>query len=217
MRKAFYLILVSCGLCPAVLADEASTPESPRNIILFGWDGAQREHVKEALERGELPILKKLADEGAMVDIDIYGVTDTKAGWSEIITGYGPKKTGVYSNRKYQPIPEGYSVFERLEKHFGDDAFVTVAIIGKSRHCGERNPPKKIKLKEAKEKPAAATQPAEPKAQKKKRRRPLGKIVVEEGVRYRLVPGSPYYHTAENTDVWIYGLRLDEKVGTKAL
>ncbi|MBM4034338.1 MAG: hypothetical protein FJ291_21545 [Planctomycetes bacterium] len=42
--------------------------EKPRNVILFGWDGAQRGHVQECLERGELPTLKRLATEGVMID-----------------------------------------------------------------------------------------------------------------------------------------------------
>jgi hypothetical protein len=76
----------------------------PRNIILVGWDGAQRNHVKESLSRGELPNLEKLSAEGALVAIDIYRVTDTKAGWSQILTGYEPEVTGVFSNGNYQPI-----------------------------------------------------------------------------------------------------------------
>lgn len=36
-------------------AQQSSREGPPRNIILFGWDGAQRAHVKECLGRGELP------------------------------------------------------------------------------------------------------------------------------------------------------------------
>ena len=89
----------------------AAGVEKPQNVILFGWDGAQRDHVNEALARGELPTLKKLAREGSYVKIDIEGKTDTKAGWSQILTGYYPEVTGVYSNARYQPIPVG--LFQR--------------------------------------------------------------------------------------------------------
>ncbi|MGV8121407.1 MAG: hypothetical protein AB2L14_16735 [Candidatus Xenobiia bacterium LiM19] len=41
------------------------------------------------------------------MDIDIRGVTDTNAGWAQILTGYYPEISGVYSNRLYRPIPEG--------------------------------------------------------------------------------------------------------------
>jgi len=109
----------------------------PNIVILFGWDGAQRNHVKQCLVRGELPNLKKMGSEGAFVEIDIIGgKTDTKAGWAEILTGYDPEVTGVFSNSEYQPIPKGLTVFERLEKHFGPDNFVTLAVIGKGANVG---------------------------------------------------------------------------------
>ena len=50
--------------------------------------------------------MQKLIDEGILVEIDIEGKTDTKAGWSQILSGYYPEVTGVYSNRQYQPIPK---------------------------------------------------------------------------------------------------------------
>jgi hypothetical protein len=109
----------------------------PSIVILFGWDGAQRNHVKQCLVRGELPTLKKMGSEGALVEIDIIDdKTDTKAGWAEILTGYEPEVTGVYSNSDYQPIPRGLTVFERLENHFGPDNFVTLAVIGKGANVG---------------------------------------------------------------------------------
>jgi hypothetical protein len=190
--------------------------ELPRNIILVGWDGAQRNHVKECLARNELPNLKKLSDEGKLVEIDVEGTTDTKAGWSQIMTGYYPTVTGVYSNGRYQPIPKGMSIFERLEKRFGPDEFVTVAVIGKKGHCGEIDPPKKIRLDaEGKSTEAADAdkKPVQPGAGKK----PVGTIIEENGVKYRFIPGSPYYNMYTALEVWEFGLMEDEKVGTRAI
>ncbi len=48
----------------------------------------------------------------------------------------------MYSNGRFQPVPKGLSIFERLENNFGADKFVTVAVIGKKQHCGEINPRK---------------------------------------------------------------------------
>ena len=112
------LVVVAILAFPAMAADPGR--EGPaKNIILFGWDGAQREHVEQCLERGELPTLKDLGEEGALVDIDVVnGATDTKAGWSQILTGYNPEVTGVYSNGRYHDIPAGLSVFERLKEQF---------------------------------------------------------------------------------------------------
>ncbi|MCS7237755.1 MAG: alkaline phosphatase family protein [Thermoguttaceae bacterium] len=128
-------------------AQELSRPPG-KNVILIGWDGAQRAHVRECMERGELPALKALVEEGAFVDIDVItGATDTKAGWTQILTGYHPEVTGVYSNGRYRDVPAGLSIFERLKKQFGPD-FVCVAVIGKRGNVGEVLPPTKRELSE---------------------------------------------------------------------
>ena len=124
--------VVNCLFLVAILAFPAMAEKPCRkgpatNIILFGWDGAQREHVQQCLERDELPTLKMLSEEGALVDVDVVtGATDTKAGWSQILTGYHPQVTGVYSNGRYRDIPAGLSIFERLKEHFGPDDVVVV-------------------------------------------------------------------------------------------
>jgi len=194
------LIVILVVEMPAVAA-ALERAERPTNIILIGWDGAQRNHLYECLGREDLPNLKKLTSEGTLVDIDILGVTDTKAGWSQILTGYNPEVTGVYSNGRYQPVPKGLSIFERLEKRFGTDNFVTVAVIGKRGHCGEIDPPKKIRLD----------------TEEGKKKSAKGKIVEEGGVKYRFIPGSPYYNMYIALEVWEYGLTLDKKVGSRAL
>ena len=140
VRRAM-VVLAVLSLMP-VVSPMMGASGRPRNVILFGWDGAQRDHVKECLGRKELPNLQKLIDDGVLVDIDIEGKTDTKAGWAQILTGYYPEVTGVYSNREYQPIPKGLSIFERLESHFGPDKFVTAAVIGKSGNVGAAGPTK---------------------------------------------------------------------------
>ena len=209
MKKCVFILVVLVFIASAYAA-------SPRNIILIGWDAAQRDHVKECLKNDQLPNLKKLSREGKLVDIDIEGTTDTKAGWSQILTGYYPQTTGVYSNSNFQPVPKGLSIFERLENHFGPDKFVTVAVIGKKAHCGEINPPKKIRLdEEEKQNKAAAdkNEPAQPGAGKK----PQGKIIEENGIKYRVTPGSPYYNMYTALEVWEFGLMEDKKVGPRAI
>lgn len=211
------VVIVMLGVVQASLA----APGRPQNIILFGWDGAQRDHVNEALARGELPTLKKLGQDGAYVKIDIEGTTDTKAGWSQILTGYYPEVTGVYSNGRYQPVPLGLSIFERLEKHFGTDDFVTVAVIGKKGHCGANDPPKKTRLNQEggqkKTSKAKGNKSTTNKPDPGARKQPLGKIIEENGVKYRVIPGQPYHNMYKAMEVWEYGLTKDEKVGTRAM
>ncbi len=178
------LLLIFTFGCSAL---PSPAPTLPRNVILIGWDGAQRNHVKESLGRGELPNLQQLSSEGNIVAIDIYRVTDTKAGWTQILTGYEPEVTRVFSNGRYQPIPQGYTVFERLKEFFGPENFVTVAVIGKKGNM-EADPPRLKPFEEG-----------------------------EGGVKYELVPGGPYYYTKDSMDVFINGQGKDEAVGTKAI
>jgi hypothetical protein len=202
-RRVSFLCAVA--VWAALAAPVGAAVEKTRNAILIGWDGAQREHVEQCLGRKELPNLQRLIDQGKYVRIDIEGVTDTKAGWSQILTGYYPQVTGVYSNNRYQPVPKGLSIFERLEKQFGADNFVTVAVIGKKQHCGEIDPPRKIRVDE------------QDKQNDKAGSAPRGRIVEENGVKYRVIPGSPYYGMHTALEVWEFGLMEDQKVGTRAL
>lgn len=202
-----YCLVVFCSVLNAASPD--------KNVILIGWDGAQREHVIQALEKGQLPTLKKLSKEGKLVKIDIEGTTDTKAGWSQILTGYYPAVTGVYSNSKYHSIPEGLSIGERLEKYFGDANIVTLAIIAKKGHV-DNEAEQKIKITdENRAKYEKMTQPR--KNKEGKVNKPDGKIIDQNGVEYYFVPGKPHYNMSKNTDLFENGLVLDEKVGKRVI
>jgi len=196
MRKIHSgLLIFGLVIGMAAAASAIGKNEKPRNIILIGWDGAQRNHIKECLSRNELPNLKQLSSEGALVAIDVIRTTDTKAGWTQILTGYEPEITGVYSNGRYQPIPKGYSVFERLENFFGPDNIATVAVIAKKEHI-DSDGPQKIPIDEEKER----------KKMKQGKKQEEGTIVVEDGVKYRVIHGKPYFYTKDGMDVFINGL-----------
>jgi len=193
-----------------------SIEKLPTNIVLVGWDGAQRDHLKEMIGRGEVPNLMALASEGGLVDIDVTtGATDTKAGWSQILTGYTPEKTGVFSNNRYQPIPEGYTVFERLEKFFGADNIATIAIIGKKGNV-DSDPPTKIPFDRwARTEERQGRRVPTPRAGLKVS--DGGEIVQENGVFYVAYPGKPYFNAARNMDMFLNGLGENEKVGMTAI
>jgi hypothetical protein len=208
-RLSWIVICVLAGTCATTARAQVDRSGRPRNIILIGWDGAQREHVKECLSRGEMPNIQALAAEGKMVDIDIHGATDTKAGWTQILTGYDPNVTGVFSDLRYQPIPRGLSVFERLKEHFGPDRFVAVAVIGKRVNCGENDPPRKVALADLEKAGRSAD---------RRKAFELGSTTVEEnGVKYRVTPGKPYMNTSKACDEWTFGLIQNEKVADKTV
>lgn len=204
------VVLALAGLvCPAWAAD------SGKNVILIGWDGSQRNHVNEMIQRNELPNLVALAKEGTMVNIDVIsGATDTKAGWTQILTGYAPEKSGVYSNSKYQPIPVGYTIFERVEKALGPDNVETRAMIGKKGHV-DADAPTKV--------PYEQWLKREQKQKKIDKAKPGlgnlagGKIVEENGEKFVVTPGKPYYNTKDHMDMFVNGLLENEKVGETAL
>ena len=206
MKKIFkQAIITVIAVAAAASAFAVGKDEKPRNIILIGWDAAQRNHVKECLEKGELPNIKKLSSEGALVAIDILRVTDTKAGWSQILTGYEPEITGVFSNSRYQPIPKGYTVFERLEQYFSPQDFFTAAVIGKKGHV-DADAPVKREIKNEKQKGKLL-----------QKKQSDGRIVVEDGKTYFVVPGKPYYNASQGMDLFQNGLVKNENVGERTL
>jgi predicted AlkP superfamily phosphohydrolase/phosphomutase len=211
------IVLLLGFLCLFLFTGQVhASHEGLQNIILIGWDGAQRNHLKEMIARNEVPNLMALAKEGALVDIDITtGATDTKAGWTQILTGYVPEINGVLSNSKYRPIPVGYTIFERLEKFFGSESIVTAAIIGKKGHVDADGPmqiPFEKWARRMKRQGKRIPKPSEG-----KRVRNGGRIVKEGGSFYVAFPGKPYYYTKDAMDLFINGLTKNEKVGVMAL
>jgi hypothetical protein len=207
-RRVFLGAMTAFALAGASFAEV-------RNVVVIGWDAAQRNHLKEMMERNELPNFQALAKDGALVEIDVTtGATDTKAGWTQIWTGCHPEKTGVYSNGRYQPIPEGMTVFERVEAALGKDAIDTVAVIGKKGHV-DNDAPKKVpyddwqKREEAQKKIDAA---------KPGRGNPQGgKVIEENGQKFVETLGKPWYNASRNMDLFVNGLEKNERVGARAL
>jgi len=240
MRKVLlFSLILFLFLSAYLIYGETEKDKVPQNIILIGWDGAQRNHVKECLSHNELPNLQKLASEGTIVAIDILRTTDTKAGWTQILTGYESEITGVYDNGRYQPIPKGYTVFERLEKFFGPENIITVAVIGKKGHVDDDAPKKtRIEEKEKEQKEKRRKKIKEGKKEKtegiskekskkkpdvmnkqqvNKKKNQEGQIITENGVKYLVIPGKPYYNAKDGMDLFINGLKENEVVGKKAI
>jgi hypothetical protein len=197
----------------ALLAGTALAADAPRNVVLIGWDGTQRNHLHEMIGRNEVPNLMALAADGALVDVDVTsGATDTKAGWSQILTGYTPDKSGVYSNAKFQPIPLGFTVWERLEEALGKDSIFTAAIVGKKAHV-DADAPRTVaydtwlRNQQKRLKPGAT---AVPKPQG-------GEITERDGQKVVVFHGKPYYNASTHMDLWVNGLGENEKVGQRAL
>lgn len=103
------------------------------NVILLGWDGVQREHLFELINRGLMPNLSAFVQTGKLFNVTVSDhYTDTKAGWTQILTGYRWWKTGIFQNSNwFHAIPRGYTIPERLESIFGSTQIATAFITGK--------------------------------------------------------------------------------------
>ncbi len=107
-----------------------------KNVILLGWDGVQRNHLLELMDKGLMPNLSSFLQNGTMVNVTITDhFTDTKAGWTQILTGYKWWRTQVFNNYYwFHAIPRGYTIPERLESIYGKDQIFTAFIAGKLNH-----------------------------------------------------------------------------------
>ena len=72
MRGRIVRLFLAVSLL-AVGAPAFGAAQKPQNIILIGWDGAQRAAVDKCLGRKELLNLQKLIDRGRYVKIDVEG------------------------------------------------------------------------------------------------------------------------------------------------
>ena len=106
--------------------------DNPKNVILISWDGVNRDVMHHLLAQNDLPNLKKLTEHGNIVDLEITDhMTDTVAGHAEMLTGYGPAFTDIYAKETVRQLPEQYTIFERLETHYGHNNIKTIVLSGK--------------------------------------------------------------------------------------
>lgn len=131
MRTRIVRLALSMGLL-AVVYPVIAPAASPQNIILIGWDGADREHVDRFRSREELPNLQRLIDRGVLVNIYGEDVVNTDGAWTQVLTGYLPETPGSGQGSS-GTARKGATVFERLENHFGSDKFVTAALVGRQQ------------------------------------------------------------------------------------
>ncbi|MDD4974241.1 MAG: alkaline phosphatase family protein [Bacteriovorax sp.] len=145
MKKLFLCFFLSACFNPLFSAETHKSPMKSsipkfRNIIVIGWDGSLRERVELLLKQGQLPNLKSIIDHGSYVSTTITkDATETKPGWTQILTGYSSKTTGVLNNKFYAPIPKGLTVFERLSQKFGKKLKL-IFLTGKVNNVGIRGP-----------------------------------------------------------------------------
>jgi Uncharacterized proteins of the AP superfamily len=202
--RLFLSVLVLVG----ATAFKPSTPPRQRSAILISWDGALREHINDCLKRNQMPNLAQLIKEGRMVDIEVSGhVTDTRSGHAQMLTGYDPSVTGVYSNSIFRPIPLGISIFERLQQAFGRKDIATIMVTGKAMGLGPGGPKVPAEME--------AASPNQPSDDDEKQARRLEKmrLAVEQNLL-----GQPFHLTKGTLTAWDGDMPRDARaVGQKVL
>jgi hypothetical protein len=115
----------------------------PFNVLIVGWDGVQRDHLRDCYDRrdpgcpGGLPNVARLSAGRGILPITVTSAaTSTIPGWVEILTGYDAATLGIPDNSHYQSAPAGYSLFEKAERFFGASRVVTIFLASKGNHTG---------------------------------------------------------------------------------
>jgi hypothetical protein len=129
-------------VCLQLLSFDKSpnTVKESQNMLVIGFDGCRREIVEQLLKEGVLPNLALLIKTGSYVKTKVtVDATETKPGWSQILSGYSSSVTNIHDNLMYQPIPKGLTIFEKLKQSKGNN-FKTFFVTGKINNTGARGP-----------------------------------------------------------------------------
>ena len=132
MKTRVLALLALIILQAAYTGCVSASAEAP-NVLLVSFDGYQPEHLREQLEAGRLPNLKRLMDGGVYLELSqIDYRTQTKVAHAQMLSGYQSALTGVYSNgHVFHALPTGYTFLERAEALLGGDGITTGFISGK--------------------------------------------------------------------------------------
>jgi len=97
MKRSFPLVslFLLALAAPAPAAPTASAADG--KLVILGFDGADGDVVREMMEGGELPNLKRLAEQGTFAPLTTTAPAESPASWASLNTGQNPGKTAVPS------------------------------------------------------------------------------------------------------------------------
>ena len=85
-----------------------NTPSQSRRLLLIGWDAADWNVINPLLEKGEMPALARLIDQGVSGEIETLYPALSPMLWTSIATGKRPYKHGIHGFS--EPNPHGPGV-----------------------------------------------------------------------------------------------------------
>jgi len=96
------LFLTAWAGCDGLEQPTAPTADRPK-IVVLGFDGVDPGFLKEGMDAGKLPNLKKLAAEGTFAPLGSTNPPQSPVAWSTFATGMNPGKHGIYDFVRRDP------------------------------------------------------------------------------------------------------------------
>lgn len=85
--------------------------DNQRRVLAIGIDAAEPALIRQFIERGELPALKGLLDQGTWSAVTSPSDIGSGAVWPTFITGTDPGRHGIYGEWRWQPATMSLSRF----------------------------------------------------------------------------------------------------------
>src|SRR5690242_17457194 len=82
------------ALC-AIAADARDGQGQANRVIVLGFDGADARTIRELIDKGQLPHLAKLAQEGTFAPLATVDPAESANAWASLNTGQNSAKTGI--------------------------------------------------------------------------------------------------------------------------
>ncbi|MCK6483241.1 MAG: alkaline phosphatase family protein [Phycisphaerae bacterium] len=117
VKPAALIVVVAAGVWWWTRTPEPSA--HPTRCVVVGLDGLDPNLVRQWMEEGVLPNLKKLADEGGMSPLATSNPPQSPVAWSVFATGQDPGGTGIFD-----------FVHRRREDYAPYESMVTAAAAG---------------------------------------------------------------------------------------
>jgi len=91
-------------------------PDSPRRVLLVGWDGADWDVIIPLMEGGGMPNLARLVEEGVMGSLTSLAPSLSPMLWTSIVTGKRPFRHGILGFAEPDPRSAGVRPVTNLSR-----------------------------------------------------------------------------------------------------
>jgi predicted AlkP superfamily phosphohydrolase/phosphomutase len=78
------------------ISAQSTDESSSRRVIVLGFDGADPQVVRELMEAGALPNLKRLSEEGSFAPLATTNPAESPVSWASFSVGGNPGRTGIF-------------------------------------------------------------------------------------------------------------------------